>query len=699
MFRGLHISGNNSQVTYNEIYGSSRIGLLFEGHGVPTRGEGTYCSHNTFEYNYIHDNEEGISTWPAPYDYTYDNVFHHNRIEDNTNYGLLNGHIGEVIDARYNWWGHATGPLEVDEVGSEENPHGASALGDSVSDDVDFIPWYATPTTTSSTEYVSLDHNPIIAYSDTIQGGVDAALNGDTINVAAGTYTEQIIINKDLILQGASGAKIVSPDTRNKYMILESSAVWDPIIFAFGGTLSGDTVIGSDTVSVFIDNFEIDGSNKAASGRYVGILYRNVDKGVISNISIHHMFDADGEGDGPQTFGILVYGDSDVTIENNDISDFSYGGIGAIGVSGSTDPIATVQGNTVTGNGLEIWPGWWAEYGIQISMGAGGNVIDNEIRDCRVYNPGWPSFGMGIMVYSAAHGVNILNCQVTNCDIGIDVATSSYDLIDGNNVTYCRYDGIRLRLPTDHITVTNNICHHNLWGMTAFDASDNLIQNNDLYGNDHGIWIDGASDNNDILDNDIHDNDVDGIRLSKNGDKKPKGTEIHHNRIHGNGVYGIENYDLLLAVDATNNWMGHPTGPYHPSQWPYNGAMYGPNYGEGDTVSNYVLYDDWKLGQQVVTIDVTPTSLNLQSKGNYMSLKITALGFGYTMDQIDGETLRMLSVIPAESYGVTGQSFSAKFDRAEFEDITAPGEVEVLVIGKFLDGSWFYGFDTITAHM
>jgi len=71
---------------------------------------------------------------------------HFNNIVGNTLYGVWNDG-GEMVDAAYNWWGHASGPYHP--------IANSGGLGNSVSDDVTFEPWLeaevVTETVTNST--------------------------------------------------------------------------------------------------------------------------------------------------------------------------------------------------------------------------------------------------------------------------------------------------------------------------------------------------------------------------------------------------------------------------------------------------------------------------------------------------------------------------------------------------------------------
>ncbi|MCZ2808901.1 MAG: right-handed parallel beta-helix repeat-containing protein, partial [Candidatus Bathyarchaeota archaeon] len=342
----------------------------------------------------------------------------------------LNNTAEELVDATLNYWGDSSGPSGV-----------GPGTGDAISENVTYSPWLGYTFGTTPMAY----H---VDSTGKIQDAIDDASPADTILVYDGTYRETLIINKSLTLKAASNPVIEAPDVRNTYTFPESTATWDPVIFAYGGTESGGAVSGYGTINVTIIGFEMDGRNNATAypTRFVGILYRNVNPGVIANNSIHHMYDADGKGDGPQTFGIMVYGDSDVTIEYNEVRDFSRGGIGVQGDAGAQpDPVATVEWNTVLGNGLEAGSGWWAENGIQTAWGAGGSIIENNVSNCKVNNPYWVA--TGIMVYDAADGVNILDNSVADCDTGIAVISPSFDLVDGNVVTGCTWDGIRLGWP------------------------------------------------------------------------------------------------------------------------------------------------------------------------------------------------------------------------------------------------------------
>ncbi|KPJ72140.1 hypothetical protein AMJ52_07270, partial [candidate division TA06 bacterium DG_78] len=73
-------------------------------------------------------------------------VINYNNIIDNFEYGVLNEDSNVTVDARYNWWGDASGPYHPD-----SNPGG---LGDSVSDYVNFTPWLDAP-------FGIVEHRPI----------------------------------------------------------------------------------------------------------------------------------------------------------------------------------------------------------------------------------------------------------------------------------------------------------------------------------------------------------------------------------------------------------------------------------------------------------------------------------------------------------------------------------------------------------
>jgi len=187
----------------------------------------------------------------------------------------------------------------------------------------------------------------------TIQDAIDAASDGDTIVV--GTYTESVTINKSIDLVGQPGAIIKCPATPKTVKVQESGHTFEYVVLAAGGTYGSgnNTYYGTGTINVGITGFEVDGNNGGTSSSYyfTGILLRNA-VGNISDNYIHDMYGPSGDGSGEQTFGMLIYGNSDATVYGNTVENFSRGGIVANGEAGPlADPVVDIKNNIVYGNG------------------------------------------------------------------------------------------------------------------------------------------------------------------------------------------------------------------------------------------------------------------------------------------------------------------------------------------------------------
>ena len=293
----------------------------------------------------------------------------------------------------------------------------------------------------------------------TVGEGITAASAEDTINVAAGTYNETLVIDKQLTLVGAGpGSTIVQPtDT-------PAAGVYDVEIDASGTIIHGF-------------GFDFNGAGDTRGG--MGIVVGDLDDPPVTNVQIIDNTIYTGDGSGPGGTGIqtgkncdvsgliisgnIFYGDSDglgegvfinpyggsgnVTIENNEFYGYLFSGVSI--------EASNVQ---VTGNIInsEVAQGY---YGVRFIDLAGaqsyGNVLisDNDIQNVQY----------GIRVGTSGDVSSSLTAAIesntlSNNNVGVWVRYGAYPTITDNDISGNTQNGV------NNEGTTLVVAEDNWWG-------------------------------------------------------------------------------------------------------------------------------------------------------------------------------------------------------------------------------------------
>jgi len=216
----------------------------------------------------------------------------------------------------------------------------------------------------------------------TIQGAINAASAGDTILVCAGSYSENITIDKSVTLDGAQAG--TSVDTRTAGGPNEST---------INGT--GDITIRVNASGVTIDGFTI--TNATGSGG----IYANEQ----SDLTVTNNFVTGVSFAGTITaWGIYVHSYSasihSITITNNVVSDIhqtgGHGSAVGIFVGDSNGESTTIEGLVIRGNSIfgltartDAYPVGHGVYGILLDHGTtpgAGSTPNAQITDNTISN-------------------------------------------------------------------------------------------------------------------------------------------------------------------------------------------------------------------------------------------------------------------------------------------------------------------------
>ena len=190
----------------------------------------------------------------------------------------------------------------------------------------------------------------------TIQGAVNAAAAGDTIYVSAGTYSEDVIVNTSVFIQGAnSGIAVgVDPGVRG----LESELT------------GGFRLFANDVV---IDGFKIiDGTGPAGIGSKSAVFMASGTTGHTIENSI-----LEGPGTGVESRGVLTTfnGNNDnITIQNNEIYNWR------AGIHNQGNSNVDIFGNNIH----DVVAGVANDYVTDVSIE--GNAFSNSLEGIGVFN-------------------------------------------------------------------------------------------------------------------------------------------------------------------------------------------------------------------------------------------------------------------------------------------------------------------------
>ena len=462
----------------------------------------------------------------------------------------------------------------------------------------------------------------------TIGEGVSAVAPGGTVYVAAGTYTEQLNIDKNLTLEGAGQDQTT--------LVLPASPATATTAISSSAMVTGIDVT-SPASAVTIQDLTLDG-NHAANGVsgctdvLAGIAYENA-SGTVDGVTLKDWSPQSDVGCGSGQ-GVRIESSSgmaQVTVENSTVTGYGKSGIGAEG----TGTVLTATNDTVTGSPTPAL----ATNGIEVDYGAkgtveGSTITGNDYTGTPNATDPQADYAAGVLLYGdGTSNVSVSGDTITDNQIGIESVGT--DLTAQNNAIAETGSGIQnsigiYAVPCD--TYCSDV------GVPTGGTSQVLIEHNSIagipqsYGNyasptvaSAGIWIGNAAASAvGAVTATIRDNTVSGGYFGVTVAPNSLGATatIEGNQVSDFGRAGIDAGNFSMGgdkVDASisgNTVMG--PGPGNVETWAVNGIEIA-NGATGSIERNHVtgmIYTGIKAQPTEATGILVFESSGVQVQGN-----------------------------------------------------------------------------------
>ncbi len=440
-----------------------------------------------------------------------------------------------------------------------------------------------------------------------IQQGINVASPDDSVIVAAGTYTENVNINKKVTLQGAGSGSDPASNT-----IITNSANGRVVLLTASGT--------SMVSPVLLQNFRI---------VPVGINGLEVTNATtVSYVKLENVF---------------VVGPLPRTIENEN------------GFKIATDGnLMHVIMNNCSFQYCDY--GWYfAKHG---DWGPGGsNVVDVTVTNTTFLNNDYK--GIYVEKLSDATFTDVVFSSNGSSSFWNDTWNSGADI---------NLKGMELyqNLVFNNLTVTNNGLTFKEGAGMMIKARGTGADN----GGSGDYALHPATLNNVTINGGTFTGNERGVRFGEpgKGNTTPTNVAIHNATISGNNktysgtdgsAYGGVVNQTTAMTDAMRNWWGHASGPADPKPLP-NTPDYNNPTGLGDSATSYVDYKPWYINPSMDSLStdtiwaskigngtITPSgSVSVNYGGNQTFTIAPTLGHHIDSVVVDGLNQGAISSYP-----------------------------------------------------
>ncbi len=277
--------------------------------------------------------------------------------------------------------------------------------------------------------------------------------------------------------------------------------------------------------------------------------------------------------------GIRLYNAEACILENNSCSLNEYRGFyfqtgcPETEVRGAVSHSNGMSGLELSGNFLKVYNT------ISFSNGGSGLVLYDDcgfVENCTSHNNSNSGFSL------SGERTNLTKSSSYYNSNGVAIQGSG-NVIQNCNISWNHEYGFKFALADSNKVVENFMKENKEYGIYLNQADENLFYNNTISMSEIGIYVTAPSSEQACKDN-----------------------QFFRNNISGNYDYGIDaSGNRGVVVNATMNWWGRESGPYHPTENPS---------GEGDDVSNNVLIDPW-IGRPFAFIDSISPNPSLDTEG------------------------------------------------------------------------------------